>query len=297
MIESLREEPFFFACQGEKLLGIMVHPAVAAAVGVLIVVGGPQYRVGSHRQFTLLARRLGQEGFANLRFDYRGMGDSTGTRRSFEDIAPDIRAAIDQLIARVPRVERVVLWGLCDAASAACEYAPGDPRIAGLVLLNPWVRTEAGQAVAYLRHYYVRRLLDPEFWRKVGRGHIAPWRSLGSLCRNIGRAFGLRPPLPAPGDRAVGAVNDASGRKPLPERMSAALGAFPGATLVMLSGNDLTAAEFRHVAASPDWKKALTCRATKMEEIEEADHTFSSAEWRDRVERRTTDWLREAFGV
>lgn len=298
MIETAREEPFLFDCQGENLFGIVVHPAAAAPVGVLIVVGGPQYRVGSHRQFTLLARRLGQEGFASLRFDYRGMGDSTGPKRSFEDIAPDIRAAVDQLVARAPQVERVVLWGLCDAASAACEYAPGDRRVAGLILLNPWVRTETGQAAAYLRHYYVRRLFDRAFWRKVGSGDFMLWRSLRSLCRNVRHAFRRWQSLSAAGDRTVGAVDHARGRKSLPERMSAALGAFPGATLVVLSGNDLTAAEFRHVAAaSPDWKRVLAGKAATMEEIAEADHTFSSAEWRDRVERRTGEWLRDTFGV
>jgi alpha/beta superfamily hydrolase len=48
---------------------------------VLVIVGGPQYRAGSHRQFTLLARSLAEQGFAVLRFDYRGMGDSTGAMR------------------------------------------------------------------------------------------------------------------------------------------------------------------------------------------------------------------------
>jgi len=55
-----------------------------AACGVLIVVGGPQYRVGSHRQFLLLSRRLAAEGHPVMRFDYRGMGDASGAMRGFE---------------------------------------------------------------------------------------------------------------------------------------------------------------------------------------------------------------------
>ena len=35
------------------------------------------------------------------------------------------------------------------------------------VLLNPWVRTEAGEAKAILRYYYLRRILEPSFWKKV----------------------------------------------------------------------------------------------------------------------------------
>ena len=54
------ERGLVFRCAGEELVGIL-HPA-PGATGVVIVVGGPQYRVGSHRQFLLLARRLAASG-------------------------------------------------------------------------------------------------------------------------------------------------------------------------------------------------------------------------------------------
>jgi hypothetical protein len=66
----------------------------------------------------------------------------------------------------------VVLWGLCDGASAAAMYAPGDARVAGLALLNPWVRTEGGAAKATLKHYYRSRLLDPGLWKKIASGRF-----------------------------------------------------------------------------------------------------------------------------
>ena len=125
-----------------------------------------------------------------MRFDYRGIGDSEGERRTFEDIDPDIRAAIDAFVHQVPSIERIVLWGLCDGASAACLYAPIDPRISGLVLANPWVHTEATQAETYLRHYYVRRLVEPAFWRKLFSGRFSfaeSARSFQSWCKHLGR--------------------------------------------------------------------------------------------------------------
>jgi len=67
----------------------------------------------------------------------------------------------------MPTLEGVVIWGLCDAASAALFYAHQDPRVTGLVLLNPWVRTQAGEAKVYLKRYYVQRLLDRAFWKKI----------------------------------------------------------------------------------------------------------------------------------
>ena len=45
------------------------------ATAVLVVVGGPQVRAGSHRHFVQLARHLATHGHAVMRFDVRGMGD------------------------------------------------------------------------------------------------------------------------------------------------------------------------------------------------------------------------------
>ena len=124
--------------------------------GVLIVVGGPQYRVGSHRQFLLLSRRLAAEGYPVMRFDYRGMGDASGAMRGFEQASADIGAAIEAFQRACPAVQRIVLWGLCDAASLALLYvdATQDDRIAGLAILNPWVRSEASLAQTHIKHYY-----------------------------------------------------------------------------------------------------------------------------------------------
>ena len=122
-VTSYSEQAVVFECAGDRLVGITAVPEVAADIGVLILVGGPQYRVGSHRQFTLLARSLAEAGFASLRFDYRGMGDSEGKKSEFDDTEDDIAAAIDAFIRSAPGVSRVVLWGLCDAASSALIFA------------------------------------------------------------------------------------------------------------------------------------------------------------------------------
>jgi len=66
---------------------------------VLIIVGGPQYRVGSHRQFVLLARHLAAQGIPVMRFDVRGMGDSKGKPRNFGQLDDDLRAATDCFFA------------------------------------------------------------------------------------------------------------------------------------------------------------------------------------------------------
>lgn len=272
-------EPFVFPCQGEALVGVLHRPALPAARGVVIVVGGPQYRVGSHRQFLLLARDLAEAGIASLRFDHRGMGDSTGAFVGFEGCGPDIRAAVDVLCERVPEVREVVLWGLCDAASAVCAYAHKDPRVTGVVLLNPWVRTESGEAKARLKHYYTGRVLSRGFWNKVLQGKFDLRASLKGLAEVAGRALQRR-------------GTATSSDLPLPERMAAALAGFHGKTLLVLSGKDLTAAEFRDVcAASPAWQQILEGGNVERRELPEANHTFSRREWRDRVSEWTREWV------
>jgi exosortase A-associated hydrolase 1 len=280
MSTDAMEEALLFACRGETLVGIVNIPSVPDPHGVLIVVGGPQYRAGSHRQFTLLARYLGQEGIASFRFDYRGMGDSTGTARTFEGAQDDIRGAIDSFVARVPALKAVVIWGLCDAASAALFYAQNDARVSGLVLLNPWVRTEQGVARARLRHYYVARLLQGSFWRKLGRGEFDPRLAASSL------AGFLRDALKK--TRRGGAS-----QLPLPQRMEQGLRNFGGKVLLILSGTDLTAQEFKDVAgASRGWRSLLEDQRVTRNEIADANHTFARREWRDQVAQWTAEWVK-----
>ncbi len=277
------ELAFTFPCQGAELVG-MLHPGAAqASRGVLIVVGGPQYRVGSHRQFLLLARDLAAAGVPVLRFDYRGMGDGGGEVVDFEHCNDDIAAAVDAFLARSPGLREVVIWGLCDAASAALFYAWRDRRVAGLVLLNPWVRTEAGESRAFLKHYYLKRLFSAELWAKIRRGDFDLAGSLRSF-------FGMVKTTVAP-SRQVQGANGAD--RPLPERMADGLARFTGPVLIILSGNDLTAAEFNDtVTASAIWRRLLRQPRITRRDLPAANHTFSRQEWRQQVMEWTLQWLR-----
>ena len=279
MSDSYAEEALVFDCEGESLVGVISLPAEPASRGVLIVVGGPQYRVGSHRQFTLLARHLAATGIPSFRFDYRGMGDSTGDARSFEAAGTDIGRAIDVLLEKVPSLKDVVLWGLCDAASAALMYAHRDARVKGLVLLNPWVRTAQSLARAELKHYYGSRLFHASFWSKLLRGEVDLVASARSLAGSVASALS---PRKAPESAAS-----------LPDRMRDGLLKFKGRSLLVLSGNDLTAHEFKDVVAgSADWQALLSQKGVGRYDLAEANHTFSAQQWRDEVARWTSAWVK-----
>lgn len=283
---NFTEHALSFRCQDDWLLGIASIPAVAAARGMVILVGGPQYRIGSHRQFTLLARDMAAAGVPVLRFDYRGMGDSEGNRRHFEDIGEDLRAAIDAFMAAVPSLKEIVIWGLCDAASAAAFYAHEDRRVTGLVLLNPWVRTETGLAQTYLKHYYLGRLTEPGMWKKIASGKFNYVSAARSFAAQVVHAFSKNGKTAAASD---GRASD----KLLPDRMHQGLAKFHGRILIILSGNDLTAQEFGNAAnKSAEWRKLLKSERVMQYSLPEANHTFSRKIWRDQVSTWTLNWVK-----
>ncbi|MDY7544696.1 hydrolase 1, exosortase A system-associated [Glaciimonas sp. CA11.2] len=267
-----------FLCHNDWLYGVLSMPEQAGNRGVVMLVGGPQYRAGSHRQFTLLSRYLASSGIATMRFDYRGMGDSEGDTRNFEDINDDIRCAIDHFIQSVPGMTEVVIWGLCDAASAALFYAWRDSRVTGLVLLNPWVRTESGLAKAHLKHYYFSRLSDNALWKKILTGKVDYIAAARSLINDVSMACFKR------------AQPRASAS--LPDRMFDGYSRFKGKVLLILSGDDLTASEFSDLVASNEkWRVLLENQQTQTHTLPGANHTFSTRVWRDKVGRWTKDWL------
>ncbi|MBK9234533.1 MAG: hydrolase 2, exosortase A system-associated [Rhodoferax sp.] len=129
-LAALRELPVAFRCGDAEMAGIVHRGAPGARLGVVIVVaGGPQYRAGAHRQFVSLARLLAANGYPVLRFDLRGMGDSTGQHLGYHQSRPDIRSAIDELMRREPSLQQVALFGECESASGILFYASQDERV------------------------------------------------------------------------------------------------------------------------------------------------------------------------
>ena len=291
---NYREVTTTFSCQGERLVGIVAQPDEPGSTGVVVIVGGPQYRAGSHRQFVLLSRALAANGVAVLRFDYRGMGDSEGNLRDFEAVNQDVGAAIEALQAAVPQVEQVALWGLCDGASAALLYCgeTADSRVVGLCLLNPWVRSEASLARTQVKHYYAQRLLQREFWLKLMRGGVA-WKALTGLSSNVRVALAG---APRSGRNALDANFSDRGETPFQSRMAQSWNAFGGSICLILSGDDYTAKEFlEYLRREETWRRALNHPRLERQDLASADHTFSGRSDRLHVESLTNGWLSATF--
>lgn len=272
------ETPFVFDCEGDRLLGILHAPEAPVRIGLLILVGGPQYRVGACRQYVHLARVAADRGIAAMRFDYRGVGDSEGAYPGFQNVGSDMDAAIAAFLDRVPGLEGVLLWGLCEGASAILLDGVKNPAVKGVVLANPWVNTAETQAKAYLKHYYGSRILSAEVWKRVLKGDVNIVGALQSVWGLARKAFQRSGATPA--------------SKPYPARMADGFAAFGGRTLLLMSGRDLVAREFEDVTArAPEWAAFRASDRVIRADIAQSDHTFSREAWRQTAAEATVDFV------
>ena len=177
-LPRLREQAYLLGPR-KSLVGVMCERADGGESDrptFVILNAGIIHRVGPSRMNVQLARALAQAGYPALRFDLSGIGDSEPRADNlppFEASLADIREAIDWLEG-VRKVRRVVLVGLCSGANQSLLYGGGDPRVVGLVLLDPATPRTWGY---YLR-YYLPRMVSPRVWYNVLRGRHRMVRGL-----------------------------------------------------------------------------------------------------------------------
>ncbi len=165
----MRERAIRFGSHG-TLAGIVCEPAGRGATRAVVMVNsGILHRVGACRLHVKLARRLAERGVPSLRFDHSGIGDSEARRDSlpFEKSAVlEIREALDWLATK-RGIERFTVLGLCSGADMAFEAAREEPRIDGLVLLDPW----AYRTPRYWWTHYRARVTSAAAWRRLWERH------------------------------------------------------------------------------------------------------------------------------
>ena len=287
----MTERAVTFSCKGSELIGIVHAPESGGTTGMLILTGGDQYRIGAHRQYVLLARRLAAAGYPVMRFDDRANGDAEGERYAielhhFEDTHDDVCAAVEAFRRECPQLEKIVLWGMCGAVSTFF-LSPNLPTpVAGLILVNPWVRTEEGAARTYLKHYYVKRLFEGEFWAKIFSGKFSIGASIRSFLSLLGQSRAEK------SEQSDTPKASSYSGQPLPDRMANGFERFSGLSLFILSGRDYTAQEFKDlIAGSKRWRKLMARRGVKRVDHKQADHTFSTRDWHRQLEDWTLDFV------
>jgi pimeloyl-ACP methyl ester carboxylesterase len=193
---AVTEAPLLFA-GAMPLFGILASPPPSARAGerpaIVLLNAGTVHRIGPHRMYVKLARRLAQAGFFVLRVDLSGIGDSPAPPECREnlcyprDALADAQAAMTALGAHLG-VRRFVLAGLCSGGDVAFQTARRDPRVATAVIMNP--RTfginDLALVEAYQRpRYYLETLIDGRKLLRLVRGQVDLRRAAGMLAANL----------------------------------------------------------------------------------------------------------------
>jgi exosortase A-associated hydrolase 1 len=301
---NIHEVPLSFLCgknkNKDKLYGILHRPEQPSSCGLLIVTGRPALRAGRHRLFVLLARTWAEAGIPVMRFDFRGTGDCEGEMGTLDDTSEDIASAVDAFMSNMPGLQEVVLWGLCGGAADSVLYAPRDPRVIGIALVNPWSYDARVRGLAALRRYASYCFEKINRWARsaamrsrlasstTSTAPLATWGSRTNQSDDPGAADISAPRSTAAVDRAY-----ASYRVPnLSKRLAEKLEEFNGGVLLVLSGKDTGSQAFKHAASiSLRWRRLLSAPRVQTRELPESNHSLRRPEWRTQAAAWTMEWL------
>lgn len=215
VLASARQEtPVFFVSGQETLFGIFSEPTARARQTAVVFLPGGWKTTSTARNRILvhLSRELAGLGYHTFRFDYKGIGDSTGVLERFDLDAlstEDLKSAIQWIEQQ--GISRFVLVGFCFGGWTALSCAPDLPGVEGLVMISVPTRRSGETSVARLAR-------KTSLWRII-RQAIRPWaiRSLLSMDRRriskrflaaklrtlIPRRRSKRPPAPEGKDVTV----------------------------------------------------------------------------------------------
>lgn len=275
----MKEFSFSFECKGENLAAT-VHLVEGSAQGVVLLPGWAGTRYGPQRILVQAARALAASGRTSIRIDFRGRGDSTGdpAQVTLDGMVEDTVAAAAWLKA-VHGVDRLTFLGLCAGANVAIGAASllqnsADAVIAWSVL--PFMEHKAlahgkqDKAKARLWKHYLRKVIDPQAWKKLVRGEANVRGALDTLQKD------------KEGDE------EEKKRKTSRRDILEDFGRFRGRCLLVFGSQDPESKD--SCAFFHEWLDRRTIPHT-VEWIPGAPHNFYTAEWTERVIRLTVDWL------
>ena len=161
----MNEEAILFGKYG-TLAGVMTEPVEADEImnrtGIILLNSGLVHRVGPNRIYVKIARELASMGFATLRFDFSGIGDS----KSRYDTTPFEKSSLIETqeamsyLRKEKAIDNFILVGNCSGAVASFNTALIDQRVKGIILINPSGRlycsgdiTPSSRLRALARHY------------------------------------------------------------------------------------------------------------------------------------------------
>ena len=281
---AYRERAVRFGAHG-GLVGVITEPApekaIAGAPVVLAANVGLNHHVGPYRLWVDTARQLAEAGFATLRFDTAGLGDSEPRRETVSDIE---RAVLDfgdaaKLVDERLGAKRLVLMSLCSGVDAAHLVSLRNPNVAGAVFLDGYAYRTSG----YKRRYWTSRWLQWARWRRfIRRRWIYTYAAATKGVRETGEVDEIfvreYPPL-----EELAKQFDA-----MVERGTKLFFAYTGEVDHSFNGKEQLFEMFPRLASS----KAVTG-----EYYHRADHVYSFIRDRRVLMDRLVAWMRENFAA
>jgi pimeloyl-ACP methyl ester carboxylesterase len=273
----------------QNLAGILTDPVDVASVfprsSAIFFNAGLIHRVGPSRLYVTLARRLAEEGCGSARFDHAGFGDSAarGDDLPFEQSAPLEGREVMDTLQRLNGVDRFILLGLCSGAVTAFETALADPRVVGVVLINPqgfddsseWNRYVLNRGDAH--RYWNRAIFDPSSWWKAISGRADYRRLVRVLWNQMTSKV-----APAPGVAAV-TTRVAAGLKTLVDRRVRLL-------LLCSEGDD--GIEHMNVILGADLRRGGGTDYFDVRILAGADHSLTLMDSQRQVVTEVVNWTR-----
>lgn len=265
------------SCDKDRLAATLDGGTETTAL--LIVSGGNEIRSGAHGGMARLAARIAERGFPVLRYDRRGIGESTGDNSGFLGSAAEIIAATRFLRQQLPQVKSVIAFGNCDAATALALFGPS-AGLDGYILANPWVIESASAtdgeqtpiSSAAIRSRYWDRIKNPKTILDLFSGKI----DIGKLLKGLKQA----------------SRSDDTGALAL--RLRDGLAGLEQDTRLLLAKRDSTARAFLAAWKSSNFEPLRSKSAIRIETLDSASHSFADAASKDWLTAQVLEALRSS---
>ncbi len=274
----MKERAFTFG-PGGGLFGVLHEPDASNDLpAVVLLNAGLVHRVGPSRMSVDLARRLANLGFASLRFDLSGLGDSAprpDQPHLHQRVLTDVRDAMD-FVGQRRGTRTFIVGGMCSGAINAHLAAVADARVTGVVMLDGY---------AYpTRQFYLRR---------YGPRLVKPSCALSFIGRQVANLLGARRRAKAESDDDEILSQDfppqdriAAELRRMMERNVSLLMVFTGSWYLYFNYRE----QIRDNFPAVPFGDRLT-----VEHFPDADHTYTLLQDRERLFESVLTWIQARF--
>lgn len=246
--------------RGNGLRGVLHLPPgnCAKVPGIVMCHGFMGTKIGLHRLFVKAARYFSHAGYAVLRFDYSGCGDSDGEHATItiEQQIKETEAAIN-FLAQNPEVDadQIFLLGLSLGGCVTALTIPQSVSLAGKVLWAPVARPFKD----------IQGIISREFVLEVKGKGIGNFQG-HAIGRNFLESLAKHDPL-------------------------AVLGKFPEPVLLLHGTGDNEITHQNTYDYALIRSRAGLDNKTSTDFIKGADHTFTSFAWEEELFQKSLCWL------